>query len=895
MRRLFCVTFLLIALCATASGEEIRGTVVDAATKAPLVGAVVQVEGTYLAGLVDEQGKFTIRVTDGGIYNLVVQYVGYKSQRVEGVRVGAGAVATLAIELEEESIALDAVRVVAQANRESEQVLIMEQREALVPTVALGAQELSRKGLGDAQAAVAQVAGVAKYEGAKNVFVRGLGDRYNLTTLNGFPMPSEDPEYKNVALDFFASDIIKNVAVHKVFTGANSGDVAGAIVDIASRELTRDYEFGVSAFAGYNTTLAGVDFKKIDGVSYFGVADIRHPRVAEEVYHFENRIEPQAVKAPIDHGFGLSGGYRFNFAGGKHSLALFAVGSHSVDYSFTETLLKDAVPGRGPGGMNLTENQTGQKYSRGAAQIAMGNATLRLFNRHHVTYNFFSIHNSTSFLLNSYGYEAEKFPDPLSPIYSGYTLRQQANDNTLFINQLSTGWELIDGLELTAGVARNLVTGEEPDRREFMLVDANDGTVFFLASNSQNRFFSRLRTTEWIPRATLSYRLPDRFNSGKSRVGAGYIGRLSSTNFAAWSYLLSTYPGRYTLAEALRIDSFYNVENAANYGVYAVRKEFYGIDRATHGAYVDASYQVASMLNVSVGFRYDAVKQRVGYYAAGVGEDTIACRHGFWLPSLNLRFDLHPQHTLRVGASRGYTLPQGKEVAPFIYKNVSFASQGDANLKPSVNYGVDVRWDYHFMRASFVALTGFYKRIENPIARIDQLNSAGILTYANVSPNADVAGCELEARANLLETEAHTLGLGFNAAYIYTNLRVLMANAERRSEMEGASPFTANGDLSYRFRAPKVTFSATLMASYFHDRIHTIGVSGYRDIMEKGRVNLDFIASVKFLGRVGLSFKARNLLNSRIELIRLFDEPLVLESARKGRAFSLGISFDLES
>ena len=89
--------------------------------------------------------------------------------------------------------------------------------------------------------------GISKQEGVKNVFVRGLGDRYNLTTLNRFPIPSEDPEYKNIALDFFSTDIIQSVDVNKTFGGTMASDVAGAGINISSKELVgrSELSFGV--------------------------------------------------------------------------------------------------------------------------------------------------------------------------------------------------------------------------------------------------------------------------------------------------------------------------------------------------------------------------------------------------------------------------------------------------------------------------------------------------------------------------------------------------------------------------------------------------------------------------------------------------------------------------
>ena len=142
----------------------------------------------------------------------------------------------------------------------SENILLMEQRQALLATQAVGARELSRKGIGDAQAAVAQVSGISRQEGVKNVFVRGLGDRYNVTLLNGFAIPSEDPQYKNIALEFFGTDIIQNISVNKVFSSSDYSDVGGASINIISKELVGDRALSLDLSGGVNSAAAGSDF-----------------------------------------------------------------------------------------------------------------------------------------------------------------------------------------------------------------------------------------------------------------------------------------------------------------------------------------------------------------------------------------------------------------------------------------------------------------------------------------------------------------------------------------------------------------------------------------------------------------------------------------------------------
>ena len=45
-----------------------------------------------------------------------------------------------------------------------------------------------------------------------------LGDRYQNTTFNGLPLPSNDVNKKNIDLDLFSTDIIENVSVGKAYS-----------------------------------------------------------------------------------------------------------------------------------------------------------------------------------------------------------------------------------------------------------------------------------------------------------------------------------------------------------------------------------------------------------------------------------------------------------------------------------------------------------------------------------------------------------------------------------------------------------------------------------------------------------------------------------------------------
>src|SRR5690606_6392817 len=165
--------------------------------------------------------------------------------------------------------------------------------------------------------------------------------------------------------------------------------------------------------------------------------------------------------------------------------------------------------------------------------------------------------------------------------------------------------------------------------------------------------------------------------------------------------------------------------------------------------FAEATYQFSDRFSANAGLRFDHVNMDVEYDVPGRADNSNSIQKSYYLPSLNLKYDLNDKNSLRLGASKTYTLPQSKEISPYQYVNISFASQGNPNIKPSDNYNIDLKWDYYLSPGELLTVTGFYKYIERPIGRVDQANSAGLLTYDNISDHAIVGGIEFEFRKNI--------------------------------------------------------------------------------------------------------------------------------------------------
>lgn len=133
-------------------------------------------------------------------------------------------------------IALDEVVITTTVKKESQEALLVEQRKALEIKQSIGAQELSQKGVSDVATAVTKTTGISKQEGTGTIYVRGLGDRYNSSSMNGLPLPSNDPQRKNIDLDIFTTDIVEYISIDKVYNSKMYGDFAGGNVDIVSKD-----------------------------------------------------------------------------------------------------------------------------------------------------------------------------------------------------------------------------------------------------------------------------------------------------------------------------------------------------------------------------------------------------------------------------------------------------------------------------------------------------------------------------------------------------------------------------------------------------------------------------------------------------------------------------------
>lgn len=182
----FLILFLTLSVMTVMAGT-IKGSITDKQTREPLTGATVQIVGTTQGAIADMDGNYSLNVTNG-IYTLSIKYIGYKDIVVNNVKSGKADV-VLNFELESDAQTLGEVSVVARKNLEGERALQMERRKATLAIENIGSKEMSIKGISNVEEGVKKITGISIAD-AGQLIVRGLGDRYSTTTLNGLPIAS---------------------------------------------------------------------------------------------------------------------------------------------------------------------------------------------------------------------------------------------------------------------------------------------------------------------------------------------------------------------------------------------------------------------------------------------------------------------------------------------------------------------------------------------------------------------------------------------------------------------------------------------------------------------------------------------------------------------------------
>ncbi len=890
------VSSALVAAPADADGV-MSGVVIDGFTGQPVRGAQLQVEGTDVTANSDLGGSFQMAVPPG-THSVVVSKPGFEGQRVTQVVVEEGGVADFAVVLlpadeatpvgevaeatagaapEAGSGAVFAgeITVEAVAQDSTEAALLAERRNAAQISDAIGADEMKKNTGSDAADVVKRVVGIS-LQNDKYVFVRGLGDRYSNTSLNGSKIPSTEFDKKVVPLDLYPAGLLEKVQVSKSYTVDKPGDFAAGLVEME----TLDFPVGQTASIGFSldshsVTTGNAFGQYAGGLDFNGAGGQPLPgNLPEETLTRQNPLtgegftpdelqqigleilgagpvwtasgaDPRspfpgsADDAPLDAGFNASYGNTFG------RLGLVVSGTYDHEYRSTEEEQNFyRFSTSSPNNQFLADYYDFDRDVEKVTTGIIGNLAYRLSDNHHL-----------------------KFRSVLSTISAAETRLQEGTSSDFgaeirdykveYRDQETRTFQLSGEHYFDIGALGSLLEWRgasstattDSDLRFSLYLDRTNNGIFQLTDNAQSLFIytndledslddtavdwtTFLSGDNWYGsiKGGLSYTANDREFAGR---------RLRFRPRSTSGVDLTQAPEDILIPENIR-PTGWEIEEVTR------PTDFYTGDHTIGAAYAQFDWSL-DRWRVIGGVRYEASDLEVvtlDRQNPDQPPSTSLIEDRDWLPALSVIYRMGDNHNLRLSGSQTVNRPEFRELAPFRFKPIASGLEqtGNPDLVSATIQSLDARWEWFPAAGDVIAVSLFYKRFTDPIEAV-QVSGAALTETLQNADSARNQGLELELRRNMGAwagaLEAFTLI--FNYSFIDSQIELGPNTIQTNLDRPLVGQPDHVGNLVLEWLNPATSSTVRLLYNFTGEKIAFAGSNGLDDVVEDPRGTVDVV------------------------------------------------------
>jgi TonB-dependent receptor len=947
IRYLLLLAALPLALASAVSAQDntgrIIGRVVDAASAEPLSGVQVVVNDGVVGTLTDLDGRFVLTNVPTGMVTLTAQSLGYGTKTVTDLQVLPEEVTPFNITLEQTAVELAGISVTAAAEAGSATAILDQRRSSIASVEAVGSQEISRRPDGDAAAVAQRLTGVTVAEG-KYVFVRGLGERYSQTSLNGSSLPSPEPEREVVPLDIFPSGFLESLSTQKTYTPDLPADFSGGSVKIETKDFPDRFTLRASVGSSFNSNSqfedgflnyggGGRDWLGLDDGSR-GQPEVmerlmggirsgqRLPQNDAEVLQIAEALRgtgfdfgPGARSTPLNRTFGLSVGGRNDFRD-DGELGYFLAGTYSDNYTIsgggcadgalqdlqdlnTESCREFERKWRNSafqeGTADIATPNVDYAFERGLRQISWG--TVGNFTVKPTPSQKISLQTTINLTTDD---EARTYRGENAEDIGGLIEAQRARwvERLLLWSQLSGEHAAFGESQLEWRLSASRAQRDEPLLREVIYQEDTFNGEFNAIdfSESGKYFFSELVDNDLS--AGLDWRFPFEFLDEDAAIKVGGLYRQRDREFGArrlnWNFLADEISD-FDAALAAATLTQGPITSASQFGLGEIVEpgDVYTADDERLAGY--------AMLELPLGEEFQAILgARVERYNLGVdsrGESLQDTDQTDVAPSITLIWS--PTDDVRVRASGSQTVdrPEFRELAPFQFTEASSLRQlfGNPDLESATLRAADLRVDFFPGAGEILSIGGFFKSIDEPIEQVFIQAASTAFSFQNAD-KATVVGLETDAQIRLgrFIEALDAITLQGNYSYIDSNVDVRAdggfdpTSLER--PLEGQAEYVLNAGINY---ADFSGFEAGVFLNRFGDRLTAAGGGGVPDIYERPRNSLDATLGFPVYGGVKASVKASNLLDDEYTFEQSLNGFSQLQRQYSlGRNFSVGLSWE---
>ncbi|MFO7672790.1 MAG: carboxypeptidase-like regulatory domain-containing protein, partial [Lutibacter sp.] len=250
---------ILIIVCLMAAMQvtnaqtgKVTGKILDGDYNDVLAFANVSVKGTEKGTSSDFDGLYELELKEG-IYTIVFSFIGYETKEITGVSVKNNEATTVNVTLNS-SVLLKEVMITSSARQNTEESVLFYQKKSATLMDGLSIASINKTGASNIASAIKSVPGVSVQDG-KFVYVRGLGDRYTKSILNGMDIPGLDPDKNTIQMNIFPTNILENILIIKSASADLPADFTGGVIDIVTKDFPSQKQMEFSVSGGFNPSM----------------------------------------------------------------------------------------------------------------------------------------------------------------------------------------------------------------------------------------------------------------------------------------------------------------------------------------------------------------------------------------------------------------------------------------------------------------------------------------------------------------------------------------------------------------------------------------------------------------------------------------------------------------
>lgn len=846
MKNILFVLFSMFAInLSLAQTGSVAGIINDGEYNDVLAFANVIVKGTQTGTTSDFDGKYSLNLAPG-TYTLQFSFVGYQTKEITEVVIAANQTITLDVTLNASAGQLDEVVVTATARQNTEASVLSIQKNSVTLMDGLSLETIKKTGASDVASAVQSVPGVS-VQGGKFVYVRGLGDRYTKSILNGMEVPGLDPDRNTLQLDIFPSQILENIIVTKSATADQPADFTGGVVDIVTKDIPTRAEYSVSLGLGYNsdfhfnkdyltgdksnTDILGFDDglrdNPIPTAQVIPLPQQNGGAVRTLTQRFNPVMAAQREQSFMNTNFAITAGNQYEI--GNDKLGYLASISYRNETKYYDEYINGQIYRKDEADKSNFElladrMQNGELGNNNVLISGLAGLTYKT-EKSKYRFNVLHIQNGESeagiFRLRNFIISSNNIKkDNLTYVQRSITNGLLSGSHTLGgDNQWNIDWKLspslarIDDKDFRVTpfkITTNAETGEETY------------TIEPSESGDASRFFRSLEEIDLAGKLDIGKEHTLFGFDAKTKIGGAFTYKQRDFEVIKYSLPVLNFPTAILGGDPDQLLVSENIYNpATSSGVYVRqdtnKSDSYSSEIRVAAGYLSEEFKVANWFNAVLGVRFekfDLIYTGQNQNGTQLVNATVLEKSDFF-PSANLIFDLDEDadQKIRTSFSRTTARPSFKEASlAEIFDPISSTTFiGNIALQPTYINNFDLRYEKYGDAGDFFALSGFFKSFKDPIELSFIRRAYGQYTPLNLG-DAKVFGGEVEIRKNLgFITGLQNIDFNLNLSLIESqqdfsederqgrldNLRTGETLDDYRP-LQGQSPYLINLGLNYK-------------------------------------------------------------------------------------------------